>query len=74
MAWQFDRPDLGAGLVQVFRRPACPEETLRVKLQGLQAAARYTVSGREGLRPSDTDGKSLMENGLLLSVKTGQGP
>jgi alpha-galactosidase len=69
MAWQFDRPDLGAGLVQVFRRPACPEETLRVKLQGLQAAARYTVSGREGLRPSDTDGKSLMENGLLLSVK-----
>ena len=30
VAWQFDRGDLGGGLVQVFRRPANPQAALRL--------------------------------------------
>ena len=44
MAWQFDRPDLGEGFFQAFRRGDCPEESITLKLRGLDPNATYTVT------------------------------
>ena len=44
IAWQFDRPDLGEGMVQVFRRQESIYESARLHLCGLQPDARYTLT------------------------------
>ncbi len=62
MAWQFDRPDLGEGMVQVFRRPNSIYESARLKLHGLDPAARYSVLGE--IRT----GKELMETGIVVTL------
>jgi alpha-galactosidase len=43
-ACQFDRPDLGAGCVLVFRRPESLEPQHEIALQGIDPGARYQVS------------------------------
>ena len=40
MAWQFDRPDLGEGMVQVFRRAEGFYESAHFPLRGLDLEAR----------------------------------
>lgn len=70
VAWQYDRPEQGRGLVQAFRRAECPYETARLKLRGLEPDARYRVSDLD--RPDvqqQFGGRELMERGLpvLLS-------
>lgn len=41
-ACQFDRPQSGAGVVTVFRRAGSEDESVRLKLRGLDAAVTYT--------------------------------
>ena len=69
MAWQFDRPDLGKGVVQVFRRDESPYEFARFPLHGLDAAAQYEVENLDGGKDIHRGGE-LMERGLLVSVAT----
>ena len=40
-AYQFDRPQSGAGVVTVFRRAGSEDESARLKLRGLDAAVTY---------------------------------
>jgi len=44
MAWQFDVPERGTGIVQAFRRAGCTQETimLPVKFNDKPAAALFT--------------------------------
>jgi alpha-galactosidase len=42
--YQFDRPDLGAGMALVFRRAKCAAGSATMRLQGLDPAARYEVA------------------------------
>jgi alpha-galactosidase len=44
LAWQFDRPESGQGLVQAFRRADSLYESVRLPLYALDARARYAVS------------------------------
>ena len=44
MAWQFDRPEAGGGMVQVFRRPKSSIVAMNFKLHGLDPAAHYAVT------------------------------
>ncbi|MBP6962846.1 MAG: alpha-galactosidase [Armatimonadetes bacterium] len=69
MAWQFDRPDLGAGMVQAFRRPNSAYESARFRLQGLDPAARYAVTDLDSKETVELTGKELMENGWLVTLK-----
>jgi hypothetical protein len=50
MAWQFHRPDRDEAVVQAFRRPEATEETLTVKLRGLDPERRYAVENLDGGR------------------------
>jgi alpha-galactosidase len=65
MAWQFDRPDLGEGVVQVFRRQDSAYESARFKLRELDPAARYSVKHLDESEAYEATGRELMESGLL---------
>ena len=69
LAWQYDRPESGEGMVQAFRRPDSNFEAGRFKLRGLDPVARYLVSDLD--RPDDAQtltGDELMKRGLLVTI------
>jgi alpha-galactosidase len=69
MAWQFDRPEEGQGLVQVFRRASSIYEAARLKLHALDPKARYSVTDLDqptSLR--ELTGRELLERGLLVNA------
>ncbi len=68
LAWQLDRPDLNAGLVQAFRRRDCPYVSARYKLRSLQPDARYIVSNLDCDQPTTLTGRELMDHGLLVTI------
>jgi alpha-galactosidase len=68
MAWQFDRPDLGGGAVQAFRRAGSPYESARFRLRGLDPEARYRVTDGDRDGAVETTGRELMETGLPVRV------
>jgi len=70
LAWQYDRPETGEGLVQAFRRPDSNFEAGRFKLRGLETAARYVVTDLD--RPDEAQtltGEELMKRGLLVTIR-----
>lgn len=68
MAWQFNRPEVGEGIVQAFRRVDCMEKSSRFKLRGLDPDARYILSDLDAGKPRETTGRELMEQGLTISL------
>jgi len=63
MAWQYDLPESGEGVVQVFRREESPVVAAKFKLHGLDATANYEVENLDGGKLTVT-GRQLMEDGL----------
>jgi len=68
MAWQFDRPDLGEGMVQAFRRAECPYESARFLLRGLEPDARYTLTDLDTGHTEQHTGDQLMQEGLSITI------
>ena len=69
MAWQYDLPESGEGVVQVFRREDSPVVSAKFKLHGLDASAKYEVENLDGGMKTMT-GQELMEEGLEANTKT----
>lgn len=74
MAWQFDSPETGSGVVQAFRRAESIYEAARLRLCGLNPDATYRLTDLDradvGLELS---GLELMETGLLVDLRTQPG-
>jgi alpha-galactosidase len=69
MAWQFDVPETGEGMVQVFRRTESPYCGRELKLQGLDPAARYELTDLDVPdRPVTHAGRELLEAGLPVTI------
>jgi alpha-galactosidase len=68
MAWQFDRPETGDGLVQAFRRPEAEADSIRLKLGGLDPAAQYKLTSIDGNDPVAMGGRELMANGFSVTI------
>lgn len=69
IAWQFDRPEAGEGLVQVFRRDASVYESARFPLDALDAAATYRVTNIDAPdRAIELTGEELRAKGLLVEI------
>ncbi len=68
MAWQFDRPETGEGLVQAFRRPESFYEAARLTLHGLLPDAKYIVRNADAGEPVEMTGRELMEKGLPVAI------
>jgi alpha-galactosidase len=69
MAWQFDRPERGDGVIQAFRRPHSGEPARVFHLRGLDPAAGYKLTNLDEAGPTKSSGKNLMESGLALEIK-----
>ena len=68
IAWQFDRPDLGEGMVQAFRREKSVYESARFNLRGLEPDAHYTMKNMDASDSEEVSGRELMENGLVVNI------
>jgi len=74
LAWQYNRPEAGRGVVQGFRRAESIYETARVHLRGLDPAARYLITDLD--QPADQQmvmGRALMDSGLELAISSRPG-
>jgi len=69
MAWQFDRPEEGEGVVQVFRRAESPYEAARFRLRGLAPDAVYTLTDLDVAGTTEMTGRELLESGLPIVLK-----
>jgi alpha-galactosidase len=68
MAWQFDRPEAGKGLVQAFRRRSSVYESARLKLRGLDPEAQYSYVNLDAPELRHARGRELLEQGLLITI------
>jgi alpha-galactosidase len=68
MAFQFDRPAAGSGVVLAFRRPDARATSMRLMLHGLDAAGQYRIENFDLNGSQMLSGKSLMQHGLELSL------
>jgi alpha-galactosidase len=73
MAFQFDRPAAGTGVVLAFRRPHATTTTMRLTLQGLDAASHYRVDNFDQSGTKLVSGKSLMRQGLEIALADAPG-
>jgi len=69
LAWQFDRPDLGRGMVQAFRRGASIYTAALLPLHGLEPAAQYSVRDLDAAQADVALGRDLMERGLSVVLE-----
>jgi alpha-galactosidase len=69
LAWQFNRSDLGEGLVQAFRRSGSGISTHQFRLHGLNPKALYEWKDVDSGRTAKMTGDALMERGLEVQVK-----
>ena len=67
IAWQFDRPESGDGVVQAFRRTKILVNR-SVKLRILEPDAVYEVTNFDAASPKQMGGKELLEQGLLIDI------
>jgi alpha-galactosidase len=68
VAWQFDLPEAGTGIVQAFRRDDCLFRSAELRLQGLDPAATYNVVDLDVNQPRQLTGKALLDQGLLVEI------
>jgi alpha-galactosidase len=73
IAWQFNRPEQGDGIVQAFFRDENnnqvePPPSLR--LRGLNPAALYQVTDVDAATPNTMSGRALMHKGLQVKFLT----
>jgi alpha-galactosidase len=68
-AMQWDRPETGVGFVEIFRRSHSPYETARIRLQGLDPAAEYTLVNLDQAGTRAILGKELMDQGIEVQFQ-----
>ena len=73
VAWQFDAPEEGHGFVQGIRFPAAPEETLTVRLQGIDPDALYTLENPENGETREVAGRALAYDGFTFALPARSG-
>jgi len=73
IAWQFNRPETGDGVVQALRRPDSDEATQTYRLRGLDPAAVYEVMNFDADGSTKALGADLMEKGLPVEIKAQPG-
>jgi alpha-galactosidase len=69
IAWQFNRPEQGDGVVQAFRRDQCADSSLVCRLCGLDPAAQYEMTNIDVEGSTKVAGQELMERGLTVEIK-----
>jgi len=70
MAWQFDRPETGEGLIQVFRRHNSFYESARLRLKGVDENTNYLLTSFDtgGFETRPYSGRELRNDGLPITI------
>ena len=68
VAWQFDRPEIGEGLVQAIRLAACAEESFTIRPQALDPTADYVLENPQTGDEAHLSGAGLLAEGLTISL------
>ena len=68
MAWQFNLPEDGEGMVQAFRRGESVYESARLHLYELVPDARYLLEDMDTDTSREMTGRELMEEGLVTRI------
>ena len=69
IGWQFDRPETGEGMVQVFRREGSIYRSADIVLRGLDRSARYTVTDLDAPdQPRVMTGGELIDQGISVEI------
>jgi alpha-galactosidase len=68
-AWQFNRPEQGDGMLQIFRRDESDVTAEDLHLRGLDAAANYEVTDLDAKLPRTISGRDLMQQGLHVEIR-----
>jgi alpha-galactosidase len=68
MAWQFDRPDMGGGIVQAFRREGSPMIQAEFPLHGLDPSADYRVMDLDDATVRNMTGQELIGGKLTVTI------
>jgi alpha-galactosidase len=69
IAWQFDRPESGEGVVQAFRRPESMYSAAHFKLQGLDPDASYALTNVDVPGTTVVTGRELADVGLRVAIE-----
>ena len=67
-AWQYDRPDLGEGMVVAFRRNESPFAHWEARLQGLDPEGNYELCSWDDKTIQRMTGRSLMTDGFGVTI------
>jgi alpha-galactosidase len=65
LAYQLFRPDKEDGIIVAFRRKNCPDESITVKMQGLDKNANYELFDEDSGKKTIQKGEGLI-NGVTL--------
>jgi alpha-galactosidase len=66
--FQFDRPDLGGGFLEYFRKKDSPIEKVCPKLCGLNSSAIYEIEDADSKQTFKVSGQELMEKGWPVEI------
>jgi alpha-galactosidase len=69
IAWQFDCPDKGEGVVQAFRRGDNAEDSIQLRLRGLDSEAVYLLTDLDLAEVVKKTGRELLDKGLHIQLK-----
>jgi len=76
IAWQFNCPSSGDGIIQAFRRAKSGETSLHVALRGLDGKAKYSIQILEGGTNAVSQKASLTGSDLMhgLTIESAEKP
>jgi alpha-galactosidase len=66
--WQFDRPDLGEGMVLALRRPESPYVRFEAWPRALDPAAEYEIRCADSGETQRATGRKWRDEGLLIDI------
>ena len=69
MAFEWNSPNKGKGAIQAFRREEAGDESMTLKLYGLDSNAKYSVKDVDSGDMGQFTGKDLMDKGLTVTLK-----
>ena len=75
-AWlgaQYNRPDIGEGLIQAFRRQNNATSTMTFQLRGLQRGVNYLIRNWDEVGTQTISGDVLMDVGLSVTISSQPG-
>jgi alpha-galactosidase len=73
IAWQFDRPESGDGMIQAFRRASNRVASQTFVLKGLDPASHYELTNLDVPGAAIFSGETLMTTGVKVPISTTPG-